>query len=139
MTSVTYFFGVIFVLLTNINNRMENSSDQPITALKDQLTEYLELRSEHARLSLIENSAKVTAYFSSAVIIIMLIMFCVLSLVVALSFFMGQYLHNYGLGFLISAGIFLLLLLIFLLAVKNKTEISITNKIIQLTTENEQE
>ncbi len=139
MTSVTYFFRLIFVPLTNINTNMENSTDQPITALKDQLTEYLELKSEHTRLSLIENSAKVTAYFSSAIIIILLIMLCILSLVVAFSFFMGQYLHNYGLGFLISAGIFFLLLLIFLLAVKNKTEISITNKVIQLTSENEQE
>jgi hypothetical protein len=62
-----------------------------------------------------------------------------MSLVIALSFFMGQYLHNYGLGFLISAGVFLVLLLIFVLAIRKSTEISITNKIIQLTGENEQD
>jgi hypothetical protein len=118
---------------------MENSHDQPLTALKEQLTEYIELKTEQGRLSIIENSAKVSAYFSSAIIIILLVMLCLLSLVVACSFFIGQWLHSYGLGFLISAGMYLLLLLIFLVAIRRNLETSIMNKVIQLTNENEQD
>jgi hypothetical protein len=114
---------------------MENPTDQPLKILKEQLTEYIELKSEQARLGLIENSAKVTAYFSSAIIIIALVMFCLLSLLVAISFFLGQSLHNYGLGFLISAGIYLFLLIIFLLVIRKKSEGSIINKVIKLTNE----
>jgi hypothetical protein len=116
---------------------MENPNDQPLKALKTQLTEYIELRTEQARLGLVESAAKVTAYFTSAVIIILLVILCLLSLVVACSFFIGQYLHNYGLGFLISAGIYLLGLLLFVWVFKKKTENSIMNKIIQLTNEQE--
>jgi len=112
---------------------MEDNNDQPLKALKEQVTEYIEIKSEHAKLGVIENTAKVTAYFSSAIIIIALLLFCLLCLLVAGSFFLGQWLHNYGLGFLISAGIFLVLLLIFLLVWRKKTETSIINKIINLT------
>jgi hypothetical protein len=117
---------------------MENPEDQPLKVLKEQLTEYIDLKSEQARLGLIENSAKVTAYFSSAIIIIALVMFCLLSLLVAGSFFLGQALHSYGMGFLISAGIFLLLLILFMSVWRKKSESSIINKIIQLTNDDEQ-
>ena len=116
---------------------MENPNDQPLKELKNQLTEYIELRTEQARLGLVESSAKVTAYFTSAVIIILLVMLFLLSLVVACSFFIGQWLHNYGLGFLISAGMFLLFLLIFIWGMRKKTEGAIINKVIQLTNEQE--
>jgi len=112
---------------------MENSTDHPFKILKDTFTEYVELKSERARLELIESSAKITAYLSSAIIIVILIMFFLLSLLVAGSFFLGQCLHNYGIGFLISAGIYLLLLLFFLMSWKKRSERSIINKIIQLT------
>jgi hypothetical protein len=116
---------------------MENTNDQPLKVLKTQLTEYIDLRTEQARLGLVENAAKVSAYFTSAVVIALLIILCLLSLVVACSFFIGQWLHSYGLGFLISAGIYLLFLLIFLWSVRRKTEGAIINKIIQLTNEQE--
>jgi hypothetical protein len=112
---------------------MENQEDQPLKVLKDQLTEYIELKSEHARLALIESTAKITAYFSSAVIVIILLMFFLLSVMVACSLFLGQYLHSYGMGFLISAGVYLLLLLLFLALWRKNAESSIINKIIQLT------
>jgi hypothetical protein len=115
---------------------MENPNDQPLKVLKDQLTEYIELKSEQARLGLIENSAKIVASFSSAIIIIALVMFCMLSILVACSLFLGQYLHSYGLGFLISAGVYLLLLVLYLIVWRKRSETSIINKIIRLTNDN---
>lgn len=114
---------------------MENNADQPLKVLKTQLTEYIDLRTEQARLGLTESAAKVAAYFTSAVVIALLIILCLLSLVIACSFFIGQWLHSYGLGFLISAGMYLLFLIIFILSVRKKTEGAIINKIIQLTNE----
>ena len=118
---------------------MENSHDQPLTVLKEQLTEYIELKTEQGRLSIIENSAKVSAYFSSALIIILLVMLCLLSLVVACSFFLGQWLHSYGLGFLISAGMYLFLLLIFLVTMRKNLETTIMNKVIKLTSSEDEQ
>ena|SRR5271165_5159621 len=115
---------------------MENPNDQPLRVLKEQLTDYIELKREQARLGLVESGAKTAAAFSSTLIIIALSMFCLLSLLVACSFFLGQYLHSYGLGFLISAGIYLVLLILFVLVWRKKSEVSIINKIIKLTAEN---
>lgn len=112
---------------------MEADQQQPIKALKNQVTDYVELRSEHTKLSLIENTAKITAYLSSTLIIVILVLFLVLALFVSVSFFLGQLFGNYGLGFLISAGFYLLLLLLFFLGFKKKLELYIINKIIELT------
>jgi hypothetical protein len=112
---------------------MENPNDQSLKVLKDQVTEYAELKSEYARLALIEGSAKVTAYFSTTIIIGALTLLFLTSLLVACSFFLGQYFHSYGMGFLVSSAIYLLLLLVFLAVWRKKSERSIINKIIQLT------
>ncbi len=113
-----------------------DSNDQPLKVLKEQVTEYIELKSEQTRLCLIENSAKVAASFSSAIVIIALVMFCLLFLLISCSFFFGQYLHSYGMGFLISAGIYLVLLVLFLILWRKKSENSIMDRIIQLTINN---
>jgi hypothetical protein len=112
---------------------MEADKEQPIKALKIQVTEYVELKAEHTRLGLIESTAKITAYFASTLIIVVLILFFVLAMFVAVSFFIGQMLGSFGLGFLISGVIYLLVLGLFLLAFKKKLELYIINKIIDLT------
>jgi small-conductance mechanosensitive channel len=116
---------------------MENSNDQPLKILKDQVTEYVELKSEYARLILIEGFAKIAAYFSTTIIIGTLVILFLTSVLVACSLFLGQYFHNYGMGFLASSGIYLLLLLVFLAAWRKRSERSIINKIVQLTNSDE--
>lgn len=118
---------------------MENPTEQPLKTLKEQVTEYIDLRTAYLRLSAIENMAKVVAWFSSAFILTILVMLFLLSLVIACSFFFGQWLHSYGLGFLISAGLYLIFLILFLLGLRKKSEKAIMNKIIKLTELNEQE
>ncbi len=112
---------------------MEQPPEQPIKVLKTQITDYIEIRGEHTRLSLIESTAKITAYLSSTLIVIVLAMFFVLSLFVAVSFFFGQLLGNYGLGFVLSALLYLLILLIFIFLFKKKMERFVINKIIKIT------
>ncbi len=114
---------------------METPNENPLKVLKEQVTEYIDLRTEQARLEAIESMAKITAYSASTAISILLVLLCVMSLVVACSLFIGQWLHNYGLGFLISAGIYLILLLIYKYGIRKSSETSIMNRIIHLTNE----
>ena len=89
---------------------MDIHTEQPLKALKEQVLEYIELKTELTRLSIIEYVAKVASYIFAAIVGIILISLIFISLFIALSFFIGQWLHSYGLGFLISSGIYLLLL-----------------------------
>jgi hypothetical protein len=114
---------------------MENTNENPLRVLKEQVTEYIDLKSEQTRLEAIESMAKVAAYSVGTAITVLLVLLCVLSLVVACSLFIGQWLHNYGLGFLISAVIYLALLLIYKYAIRKSSETSIMNRIIRLTNE----
>ncbi len=89
---------------------MDVNKDEPFKALKTQVLEYIELKTEFARLSVTEYVAKVASYIFAAIVGIIILSLVFLSLFIALSFFIGQWVHSYGLGFLISAGIYLLLL-----------------------------
>src|SRR5580698_8929860 len=89
---------------------MDINTDEPFKALKAQILEYIELKTELTRLSLIEYVAKIASYIFAAVVGIIILSLVLFFLFIAISFFIGQCLHSYGLGFLISTGIYLLLL-----------------------------
>ncbi len=93
---------------------MEINTEQPLKALKEQLQEYIELKTELARLSLIEHVAKVASIIFVAIVGMLIISLFFLSLFITLSFFIGQLLHSYALGFLISSGVSLLILWYFI-------------------------
>jgi hypothetical protein len=112
---------------------MDVNADQPLKALKDQVLEYIELKTELTRLSLIEYVAKVASYIFAAIVGMILISLVLLSLFIALSFFIGQWVHSYGLGFLISAGIYLLLLWYFATAGRKKAQNYMIRKIVEQT------
>lgn len=112
---------------------MDVNTDQPLKALKDQVLEYIELKTELTRLTLIEYVAKVASYIFAAIIGIIIISLVFLSLFIALSFFIGQWLHSYGLGFLISAGIYLLLLWYFVTAGRRRAQNFMIRKILEQT------
>src|SRR5580692_3269484 len=88
---------------------MDINTDEPLKTLKAQILEYIELKTELTRLTLVEYVAKIASYIFAAVVAIIILSLVLLSLFIAMSFFLGQCLHNYGFGFLISTGIYLLL------------------------------
>ena len=111
---------------------MDINTDEPLKALKDQVLEYIELKTELTRLSLIEYVAKVASFIFAAIVGIIILSLVFFSLFIALSFFIGQYLHNYGLGFLISTGIYLLLLWYFAVSGGKQVQKYMSRKIVEL-------
>jgi hypothetical protein len=112
---------------------MDIHTDQPLKALKAQILEYIELKTELTRLSLIEYVAKVGSYIFAAIVGIIIISLVFLSLFIALSFFIGQWLHSYGLGFLISAAIYLLILWYFVTIGRRQIQNYMIRKILEQT------
>lgn len=115
---------------------MDIDTEQPLKALKTQILEYIELKTELARLSVIEYVAKVASLIFTAIVGIILISLVFLSLFIAISFFIGQWVHSYGLGFLISAVIYLLLLWYFATAGRRRLQSYMIRKILEQTDTN---
>jgi uncharacterized membrane protein YqjE len=118
---------------------MEINTEQPLKGLKDQILEYIELKTELARLTLVEYVAKIVSFVFAAIVGIILISLVLLSIFIAISFFIGQWLHSYGLGFLISAAVYLLLLWYFSTAGKRKVQNYMVRKILEQTDTNSNE
>jgi len=112
---------------------MDINTDQPLKALKAQILEYIEFKVEHTRLSVIEYVAKVASYLFAAIVGIIILSLVFLSLFIALSFFVGQWVHSYGLGFLISAAFYLLVLWYFVTIGRRQMRNYIIRKIIEQT------
>jgi pilus assembly protein TadC len=112
---------------------MDINTDQPLKALKAQILEYIELKTELTRLSLIEYVAKVASFIFAAIVGIIIISLVFLSIFIAISFFIGQLVHSYGLGFLISAVIYLLILWYFATIGRRKVQNYMIKKILEQT------
>jgi pilus assembly protein TadC len=115
---------------------MDINTDQPLKALKAQILEYIELKTELTRLSLIEYVAKVASLIFAAIVGMIILSLVFLSLFIALSFFIGQWVHSYGLGFLISAVFYLLLLWYFSTIGRRQVRNYIVKKILEQTDTN---
>jgi len=83
--------------------------------LKDDIREYLELRFDQIRLSLAEATSRIVSRALNAVIAGGIIALIFLFLSISAGFYFGRLLESVELGFLCVAGIYLLLLSIFLL------------------------
>lgn len=116
---------------------MDINTDQPLKSLKDQMLEYIELKTELARLSLVEYIAKIASFVFAAIVGIIIISLVFLSIFIALSFFIGQWVHSYGLGFLISAAIYLILLWYFVTIGRKQVQNYMIKKILELTPKSE--
>jgi hypothetical protein len=112
---------------------MDINTDQPLKALKAQILEYIELKTELTRLSLIEYVAKVASFIFAAIVGMIILSLVFLSLFIAMSFFIGQWIHSYGFGFLISAGIYLLVLWYFVTIGRRQVRNYMIKKILEQT------
>jgi hypothetical protein len=111
---------------------MSEQNNSPLNALKQQLTEYIDLKVELLKLEFYEKASLLSASLASGLIVILLITFFVLSLFLSFAFYLGQLLHNYALGFGLSGLLYLVLLILFFVAFKSSFKKYITNKLIQL-------
>jgi hypothetical protein len=112
---------------------MDINTEEPLKALKAQILEYVELKTELTRLSLIEYVAKVASLIFAAIVGMLIVALIFLSIFIAMSFFIGSWLHSYGFGFLISGGVYLLLLWFFVAFGSKRLQKYMIEKIVQLT------
>jgi TRAP-type C4-dicarboxylate transport system permease small subunit len=80
---------------------------------------YLELRLDLLRLTLARQVAQVLSWMASALVLMLMLLFFMFSLFLASGFWFGQLLHNYALGFVCNAGLYLFVFLMYWLLVRN--------------------
>lgn len=118
---------------------MEHEPVDFFQELKSLVTDYLSARLRLFKYEVYEKSAKAAASLFSAFVTVMLAFLLLLFLSAALGFYLGSLFNSMGTGFLAVAGIYLILLLPFLLFRKKRIEKAITDRLIAKLTENEEE
>ncbi len=76
---------------------------------------YVNTRIELWKLSLLEKTSLAGAFFLSSVVIVLIIAFCLLFVSLAFSYWYGQQTGDLAMGFLITAGFYVIVGLIFIL------------------------
>jgi hypothetical protein len=109
----------------------EQEKNTVFTDLKNEIVEYAELRMQVAKLSTYEIIAKASVGFISAFTLVILFFFFLFFLFLALGFYFGNHFQNNAIGFTIVAGIYLLLICIYLLIRTKLIEKPLSNKIIE--------
>jgi hypothetical protein len=107
--------------------------------LKILVTDYLAARLKLVKYEIFEKTAKITASLFSSFVIAMLAFFMLFFLSIALGFYFGALFESYGTGFLIVTGLYLIILIPFIIFRKGLIERLIINRMIEQLTENEEE
>lgn len=110
---------------------MEVNTEQPLKNLKAQVLEYIELKIELIKVSALEHAVKIASSLAIIIIGIILGSFFFMFLLLALSFFIGQWLHSYGFGFLISSSVYLLIIWYFATIGKKQIQNYMIKKILK--------
>ena len=105
---------------------------------KDKITQYIELRAQLIKLGLIDRTSNVLSYF----IFTFICLFFLLAIFIFLGMGTGEYfaavLHSYTAGYFITAGIYILLLLM-LVAFRKKIIDIFSSQFIQILTETDRD
>ncbi|MEK7719282.1 MAG: phage holin family protein [Bacteroidota bacterium] len=113
--------------------------DQFFQEVKLMVSDYLSARIRLLKYDIYEKSAKLSATLFSSMVIAMLASMMLLFLSLALGFYLGSVFDSYGTGFLVVTGIYLAMLLPFILLRKSWIEKTIINRIIEQLTEKEED
>lgn len=89
---------------------MKKDSEEVFDRLKKDTLIYLELKLELLKLNTYERTGKIISLLSYGLILMFLAFFACLFVFIALGFFVGSYLGDTALGFLLIAAIYLLLI-----------------------------
>ena len=100
--------------------------------IKNDIQEYLEIKLDMIRLHMAENLSRILSSAASAAIIGYILFFILLFISIAAGYFFSSLLHSNELGFLLVAGFYILLLIVFLLFGKKIVERPIIKAVIKL-------
>ena len=107
--------------------------------LKILVTDYLAARIKLLKFEVFEKTAKITATLFSSFVIAMLAFFLLFFLSIALGFYLGAVFESYGTGFLMVTGLYLIMLIPFIVFRKSLIEKLIINRLIEQLTEKEED
>jgi hypothetical protein len=107
--------------------------------LKILITDYLGARIRLLKFEVFEKTAIIAATLFSSFVIAMLAFFLLFFLSIALGFYFGAVFESYGTGFLMVTGLYLIILIPFIVFRKSLIEKLIINRIIGQLTEKEEE
>lgn len=89
---------------------MDNQPENIFSKIKNDLTEYIEVKFAYFKLSSYEGIAKLVSILSFQLVRILLALFFFLFIFLSLGFFLGEILNSNALGFFIVAGIYALVI-----------------------------
>ena len=89
---------------------MKKDPEEVFDRLKKDTSTYLELKLELLKLNTYERAGKIISLLSYGLVLMFLAFFACLFVFIALGFFVGEYLGDTALGFLLVAAIYLLLI-----------------------------
>ncbi len=118
---------------------MDHNNADFFQEVKLMVADYLSARLRLLKYDLYEKTAKITATLFSSLVIAMLSSMLLFFLSIALGFYLGSLFNSYSTGFLVVTGIYLLLLLPFLIFRKSLIEKTIINRVIEQLTEKEED
>jgi hypothetical protein len=107
--------------------------------LKVMVTDYVSARIKLLKLEIYEKAAKISASLFSSFVIAMLGIMVLFFLSLSLGFYFGALFDDYGSGFLVVTGIYLLMLIPFIIFRKSLIEKFIVNRLIEQLTEKEED
>lgn len=97
---------------------MEKDLGQIFHELKEDLSEYVELKLELLKLTTYERAGKLVAVLSYGLAMVVLALLATLFLFIALGIFLGELLHSISAGLAIIGGIYLLIIGLLILSKK---------------------
>ena len=105
---------------------------EDLSKIKQEIQEYLEVRLDLLKLHTAENISRILSNTATIAIIGYLLFFILLFLSFSAGYFFATKLHSNELGFLCVAGIYLVLLVIFLILKKRIVERPVIKAIVRL-------
>lgn len=117
---------------------MDKDLGQIFTELKNDVTTYVEVKTEILKLTLYEKAGKLVSSLSYVLVLVVLAFVATLFLFISLGVLIGQWLDSTSAGIAVVGGIYLILIGILIMN-KKKFTASIMNNVIDALTDEEEE
>lgn len=117
---------------------MEKDSEQVFNRIKKDVIAFFELKFELLKLSTYERTGKVLGVLSYGLILLFTAFFAFLFIFLALGFFLGELFNSEAMGFVSVAMLYVILILV-IIANKNKVVEKVENEIIAALMSNDEE
>jgi hypothetical protein len=109
-----------------------------ISKWKDKITHYIDLRIQLIKLGLIDRASSVLSYFIFTIVSLFIVLGIFIFLGMGIAEFFAAQLHSYAQGYFLTAGIYILLLIVFV-AFRKKIIDIFSSQFISILTENDQD